>query len=172
MSPRAAWQLERLGFTEVYDFVAGKVAWMAAGLPVEGTGPHYFVAGEVVDGDAPTCAPASPVPDALAEMERRDETFCLVTNPEGILLGRIRTQKVGEGEERAVGDVMEPGPATVRPVEPLKPLVERMRRAGVQTIPVTTAGGRLLGVVRRDAAEQALDGTGTLRPVASSPGAS
>ena len=40
MSPRAAWRLERLGFTEVYDYAAGKVDWMAAGLPTEGNGTH------------------------------------------------------------------------------------------------------------------------------------
>src|SRR5712691_518454 len=33
MSPRAAWRLERLGFTPVYDYALGKVDWMAAGLP-------------------------------------------------------------------------------------------------------------------------------------------
>ncbi|MDP9404293.1 MAG: rhodanese-like domain-containing protein [Actinomycetota bacterium] len=33
MSPRAAWRLEHLGFAQVYDYVAGKVDWMAAGLP-------------------------------------------------------------------------------------------------------------------------------------------
>ena len=32
MSPRAALRLERFGF-EVYDYAAGKVDWLAAGLP-------------------------------------------------------------------------------------------------------------------------------------------
>ncbi len=36
MSPRAAWRLESLGFTRVYDYVAGKVDWFAAGFPREG----------------------------------------------------------------------------------------------------------------------------------------
>ena len=31
MSPRAAWRLEALGFGGVYDYVAGKVDWIAAG---------------------------------------------------------------------------------------------------------------------------------------------
>ena len=35
MSPRAAWRLESLGFARVYDYVAGKADWMAAGLPTE-----------------------------------------------------------------------------------------------------------------------------------------
>ena len=36
MSPRAAWRLESLGFTKVYDYVPGKTDWLAAGLPREG----------------------------------------------------------------------------------------------------------------------------------------
>ncbi len=49
MSPRAAWQLEALGFEHVYDYTEGKLDWIAHGLPVEGEGPHYAVAGEVAD---------------------------------------------------------------------------------------------------------------------------
>lgn len=37
MSPRAACRLERLGFKKVYDFVPGKLAWLAMGWPREGT---------------------------------------------------------------------------------------------------------------------------------------
>jgi 3-mercaptopyruvate sulfurtransferase SseA len=33
MSQRAAWQLERLGFAQVYDFVVGKAHWLASGRP-------------------------------------------------------------------------------------------------------------------------------------------
>ena len=36
MSPRAACRLETLGFSEVYDYVAGKADWLARGLPREG----------------------------------------------------------------------------------------------------------------------------------------
>ena len=36
MSPRAAWRLESFGFEQVYDYVAGKADWGAAGLPLEG----------------------------------------------------------------------------------------------------------------------------------------
>ena len=32
MSSRAAWRLESLGFGDVYDYVDGKLDWMAAGL--------------------------------------------------------------------------------------------------------------------------------------------
>lgn len=34
-SPKAAQRMEELGYTDVYDYEAGKADWKAAGLPVE-----------------------------------------------------------------------------------------------------------------------------------------
>lgn len=34
MSPRAAWELESLGFAQVFDYVPGKTDWFASGVPV------------------------------------------------------------------------------------------------------------------------------------------
>ena len=45
-----------MGFTQVYDYVAGKLDWLAAGGPIEGTGAGRPRAGEVARGDVPTCA--------------------------------------------------------------------------------------------------------------------
>jgi rhodanese-related sulfurtransferase len=36
MSPRAAWRLEGLGFSEVHHYASGKAGWFAARLPMEG----------------------------------------------------------------------------------------------------------------------------------------
>lgn len=36
MSPRAACQLERFGFTQVYDYTLGLADWKAAGREIEG----------------------------------------------------------------------------------------------------------------------------------------
>ena len=60
MSARAAWRLESLGFTKVYDYVGGKSDWIAAGLPVEGELANVPRAINVVKRDVPTCGPFSP----------------------------------------------------------------------------------------------------------------
>ena len=155
MSPRAAWRLEADGFTPVYDFVPGKVAWLAAGLPVEGQGPHYAVAGEVVDTDVPTCILEQGLAEAHDQMERAGTSYCVVLNDQGIILGRVRRRDLSP-EAISIRQAMQPGPATVRPEEELKPLVERMHKAGVTNILVATARGKLIGVVDRDRAETAL----------------
>src|SRR5260221_14657247 len=55
MSPRAAWRLETLGFRDVYDYTDGKLDWMAAGFPMEGTNAERPRAAEVARKDVVTC---------------------------------------------------------------------------------------------------------------------
>ena len=52
--------------------------------------------------------------------------------------------------------VMEPGPTTIRPDEPLARLVPRMRDKRVDRIIVTTPDGRLVGVAERETAVRIL----------------
>ena len=52
--PRA--QLERFGFTEVYDYETGILDWKTAGLPVEGTNAQQPRLVDVVRRDVPTCS--------------------------------------------------------------------------------------------------------------------
>lgn len=141
MSPRAAWRLERLGFGPVYDYVGGKVDWMAAGLPTVRSDATERRAIDAVDADPATCGP-----DTSAATLPEDGAL-VVVNDERIVLGRTRT---GPHPPNATAeDVMTPGPTTVRANEPLDALLERMRNKNVTTMIVTTPEGRLLGVINR-----------------------
>ena len=54
-SPRAAWRLDSLGFPEVFDYMPGKMDWLAYGLPVEkkvGAPPMLI---ERIERQVPTC---------------------------------------------------------------------------------------------------------------------
>ena len=140
MSPRAAWRLERLGF-DVSDYAAGKVDWIAAGLPTVRQAPAPPRAIQAADPNPPTCAPETPVsalPDASV----------LVLNDHSIVLGHVPAG-ARSGLHKTAEEIMEPGPTTVRAHEPLDELLTRMTRRHVQEIVVTTPEGRLLGVVRR-----------------------
>lgn len=151
MSPRAAWQLEAMGFTEVYDYVNGKVEWMLHGLPVEGTGPHYAMAGEVATTDRlHTCGLGTSVADSTRAINHSGDTFCLVLNDERVVLGRLRKKHLDETSDAAVETVMETGPTTVRPDESAKELLKRMDKRNVEAVVVTTKKGVLVGVARRN----------------------
>lgn len=150
MSPRAAWQLEVMGFTDVYDYVNGKVEWMLQGLPVEGAGPHYPMAGEVATTQGlHTCGLGTTIGDSSRAIKHSGDTFCLVLNDEDVVLGRLRKQHLDESSEAAVETVMETGPTTVRPDESAKQLLERMDKRSVEAVVVTTKKGVLVGVARR-----------------------
>lgn len=139
MSPRAAWRLERLGFNPVYDYVGGKVDWMAAGLPTARADASERRALDAVHPNPATCAPTTPA----ASLPAGDEV--IVVNDERIVLGRVRAGT--HPPDATAQDVMAPGPTTVRANEPLDPLLERMRSKNVSTMIVTTPEGRLLGVI-------------------------
>ncbi len=141
MSPRAAWRLERLGFGSVYDYVAGKVDWMAAGLKTVRANPSERRAIDAVDAAAPTCTPETP----LGELP--DGSAVIVVNAERIVLGRVPVNRPN-GPPQVAEDVMQPGPTTVRANEVLDPLLARMAERSVAEMLVTTPEGRLLGIVR------------------------
>src|SRR5919201_319297 len=150
MSPRAAWRLEAFGFRRVYHFVGGKTEWIAQGRPTVGEGPFLLLAGQVLRPATTTCHP-----DMLAGAVRRrlspgPESICAVVNDENVVVGRVRWKDLPEDDDARVETFMQPGPATIPLREELPPLLDRMRRARVKTILVTTAKGELLGVVNRE----------------------
>src|SRR5258708_17663133 len=55
MAPRAAARLESLGFDGVHEYKAGKLDWLAAGLPTEGENSKCPRAGEASRKDATVC---------------------------------------------------------------------------------------------------------------------
>jgi CBS domain-containing protein len=63
--------------------------------------------------------------------------------------------------QRAVEDLMSPGPTTTRADEPLEELLERMENAGVDRILITDPEGRLLGEVDAHEARTRLKESGT-----------
>ncbi len=150
MSPRAAWRLEALGFSQVYDYVAGKVDWGAAGLPREGTATTEETMGEVADANVPTCRLDERLRDVQERVRATDWDTCIVVNEEQVVLGRLGRKALAETADVIVEEVMAEGPSTVRPTATLRETLERLRPKGNTTALVTTSDGRLVGVVCLD----------------------
>src|SRR2546421_12641816 len=112
MSPRAAWRLERLGYGPVYDYAWGKVDWLAAGLPTEGSGKRERRAIDAVV-EPLTCQPDATVGDATQQARASGAPNVLVVNGDGILLGRLRLDgNTDVDPDQPVEAGMEPGPVT------------------------------------------------------------
>lgn len=155
MSPRAAWRLESLGFEQVYDYVPGKADWAAAGLPLEGTKAQVPRVGGLARTDVPRARLDERVGEVRARAEDAGWDTAIVLNEKGVVLGRLyRTQLEGDPEAR-VEQAMKSGPSTFRPDVAAAEMLEFMRRHDLETAPVTSSDGRLVGLLLREDAERA-----------------
>jgi CBS domain-containing protein len=150
MSPRAACRLETLGFTEVYDYVAGKADWLAHNLPIAGERGDAPTAGRLARDDVVTCTITDTVGDVRERILASGYGFALVTAPGGVLLGRLRRSALDCDPGVRTEEVMEPGPSTVRPDTPADVLSKRLAERQLRFAIVSDPEGRLLGVARRE----------------------
>lgn len=143
MSQRAACQLERLGFTNVFDFVRGKAYWLASGRPTARAG----ATDRVIDRLDPTVATVrADATVAVAVTALAGGSRVVVTSQSNVVLGTLRADRLGDLQpDSIVGDVMSVGPTTIRPDEIAEAVRNRMEQRSVSSLLVTTPTGELLG---------------------------
>jgi Mg/Co/Ni transporter MgtE len=139
-----------MGFSDVYDFQAGKKSWGSYGLPREGTNVPDRTAGDVAHRDVPTCM----LDERLAVVRERVRAAgwdtCVVVNEQRVVLGCLGRKALAGDDEGSIAASMSPGPSTVRPSIGADALRERIRARYLTGYLVTTPDGRLVGLVRRD----------------------
>lgn len=154
MSPRAAWRLETLGFADVYDYVAGKLDWLAAGLPAEGASARRPRVADVARRDVPTCSLEERMGEVRQKVGAAGWDVCVVVNSERVVLGLLRAELDAPGDRRAE-EAMRPGPSTFRPHVPVEEMARFMVHHDLPSAPITTSDGQLLGLLVRDDAVRA-----------------
>jgi CBS domain-containing protein len=147
MSPRAAWRLESLGFAEVYDYVAGKLDWMAAGLRTEGTNAAHPRAGDVSRKDVPTAGLAERLGDVRERVQANGWDAVVAINDQRVVLGLLRSKELDKNPELSIEQAMRPGPSTFRPYVAIKEMAEDMTKHMLESSPITTSDGRLVGLL-------------------------
>jgi CBS domain-containing protein len=149
VSPRAACRLETLGFEQVYDYVPGKVDWLARNLPAERQDPDLITAGELARDDVVTCSLSDPIGEVAKQIADSSYGFGLVVSDGGVLLGRLRASSLDAPPDTPAEQLMEGGPSTGRPDLPADELARRLRDHDLKTAILTTPEGHLIGVVLR-----------------------
>ncbi|MGH7743624.1 MAG: hypothetical protein ACREQ5_02215 [Candidatus Dormibacteria bacterium] len=119
MSPRAACRLDALGFTQVHDYLGGKLDWLAHNLPIHGTAADSPTIGRHLCHDVVTAALDEPVADIRARVATSPYDFALVLTADTTLLGRLRPSVLDSADpDRPAGQVMKPGPRLCDPTSP------------------------------------------------------
>ena len=134
----------------MYDYVAGKLDWLAAGLPTEGTNASRARAGDVARRDVPTCRLEEPIRAVRERATAAGWDACVVVNHERVVLGLLRAEELRKGHEERVERVMRPGPSTFRPHMSIDEIAKFMVTHDLPNCPITTSDGRLVGLLRRE----------------------
>ncbi|HZA26663.1 MAG TPA: CBS domain-containing protein [Actinomycetota bacterium] len=155
MSPRAAWRLELLGFRTVYDYVTGKQNWLSSGLPTEGEKATEPRAGKVARSDVPVCALEDKLGDVVERLRDTPWRACVVVNEERVVLGLLREKELAGDPGQTVEQAMQPGPSTFRPYVSIFELARFMQDHDLESAPITTGEGVLVGLLTKDGAVRA-----------------
>jgi CBS domain-containing protein len=138
---------------QVFDYVTGKLDWLASGLPIEGKQAGVPRAGQVARREVPTCHVTDRLGDVRDRVQKAGSDVCVVIDGASVVLGLLRGNAFNAAPESVIEQIMESGPTTIRPHVPVESVTERMRKQGVEHNVVTTLGGRLVGVLYRKEAE-------------------
>jgi predicted transcriptional regulator len=133
----------------VYDYPAGKLDWMGAGLPTEGTNAQRPRLADVVQRDAPTCSLGERVGDVRDRAVAAGWEACVVISTDRVVLGLLRAKQLRADADMLVEQVMRPGPSTYRPFVSVAEMRRTMTERDMENAPVTTADGTLVGLVRK-----------------------
>jgi predicted transcriptional regulator len=143
-----------LGFRDVYDYAGGKQDWLAAGLPIEGTLASIPRAGDVARKDAPTCRMDERLGVVKQRVRGAGWEACVVTNEQRVVMGLLRSKELDRDEDLTIDRAMRPGPSTFRRHVLITEMADYMGRHGLESSPITTADGRLVGILLREDAER------------------
>lgn len=155
MAPRAASRLRSLGF-DVYDYKGGKQDWLSAGLPTEGEKAGAPRAGGVARKGVPTCGAKDRLGEVADRVRKAGSDVAVVVDRDSVVLGILREKELGKDPALAVENAMVAGPSTFRPNVPIAEMADYMTEHRLESSPITTGEGVLVGVLyRSDAIEVA-----------------
>ena len=122
---------------------------MGAGLPTEGTNAQRPRLVDVVRRDVPTCSLDERLGDVRLRAVTAGWDACVVVSQDRIVLGLLRAKELDADPDLPVEQVMRPGPSTYRPFVGVGEMRRTMTERNMDSSPVTTSDGKLVGLVRK-----------------------
>jgi CBS domain-containing protein len=131
---------------------------MASGQPTEGENSKRPRAADVARKDVATCA----LDDRLGDIRERALATGLeagvVVDPQRVVLGLLRAAELAKDSELTADRAMRPGPSTFRPYVPIKEIADHMDKHNLESSPITTSDGKLVGLLLHADARQQAEG--------------
>ena len=134
----------------MYDYRTGLQDWRGAGLPTEGTNAARRRLVDVVRRDVPTCSLGERLGDVRDRAVAAGWDACVVVSENRVVLGLLRAKELGADPDLLVERVMRPGPSTYRPLVSVEEMRHTMTDRNLESSPVTTSDGKLVGLVRKE----------------------
>lgn len=103
--------------------------------------------------DMPVCSPE----DLVGEIAQGARA-AVVVDAGRVVVGLLRARELQGPPERRVESVMVVGPSTFRPFVPIKEMADYLSGHDLESAPITTSDGKLVGVLFRDDAVRAAEG--------------
>jgi CBS domain-containing protein len=107
-----------------------------------------------MEREVPTCLLGDSLGEAKYRAKQLGFSLCPVVSDHGIVLGVVRENAWNGDLAAPVEQVMESGPATVRPSYSLDDAAEMFRKNNLHGILVTSSDGKLMGILRRQTGKQ------------------
>ena len=74
----------------------------------------------------------------------------VVVNDDHVVLGLLRSKELERDPELRMEQAMRPGPSTFRPHVAIKEMADYMSEHNLESAPITTSDGRLVGLLKRE----------------------
>jgi CBS domain-containing protein len=118
-------------------------------LPTEGTNTQRPRLVDVVRRDVPTCFLGDRLGDVRDRAIAAGWDACVVVSQDRVVLGLLRAKELQADPHLLVERVMRPGPSTYRPFVTVEEMRRTMTERNLESSPVTTSDGNLVGLVRK-----------------------
>ena len=110
--------------------------------------------------DVPTCALDERLGDVRDRVHAVGWDACVVVNEQRVVLGLLRATELSAAPDLRIEQAMRPGPSTFRPFVAIEEMARFMVEHDLETSPITTSDGRLVGLLRRQDAVRLAGETG------------
>ena len=106
-------------------------------------------AGDVCRKDVPTCLLGERMGEVRNRLGAAGWDACVVTNDQRVVFGLLRSKELAKDGDQLIEQVMRSGPSTFRPYVSLHEMAHFMEEHDLESSPVTTSDGKLVGLLYR-----------------------